>query len=132
MDWVEVAAKLYPVAGLLLGAGGLTALIQARGDVKKGIKEVEIASDAADTDYLATVIRMQSEAILKPLQEKVDDLENDVKELQTTVEELNQEKFQLIRRADAYEVYIERLTQHIDSGQGPPAPSRPPTLKPLS
>jgi len=131
VDWGEVVGNLYPVFGLLMGAGGLTAFYQARNDAKKGFKEVEIASDAADTDYLETVIKMQSEAILKPLQERVGSLERDLETVKGTVASLEQEKFQLIRRADAYEIYIERLKNHIDQGLGPPSPERPENLKPL-
>lgn len=123
------------VGGLLLGGGGLVAFYTARSDAKKGIRETDIAEETADANYLERVIQLQSEALFKPLQQEVitlraevGTLRVDLKAANHRIDELEDDKYRLVRRADAYEDYIKRLISHVEAELGPPAPERPSNL----
>lgn len=129
MDWESIRNIAVTIFGLGAGGGGVVAWYKAHQDSKKGIRESDLAETVADTNYLERVIQLQTEALFTPLQNEVLGLRKDVRELNGRIDELEEEKFHLIRRADSYEFYIERLIDHVDKGLGPPAPQRPASLR---
>lgn len=128
MNWLDLG---YGFVALLLGGGGLVAWYKARQEAKQGIKQVEISEDVAISDQWRTIIETQTKSIVDPLVAQVARLQGDVTLLQQKVESLQQEKGELVRRADAYEDYIEVLVRHIRDELPPPEPARPVHLKPL-
>lgn len=122
MEWLNIG---YGLVTLLLGGGGVAALYKARQDAKQGARQGEIDEDVAISEQWRNIIETQAKSIVDPLVAQVSRLQGEVSVLQKEVKELKAEKDTLISRADSYEVYIETLIHHIDSGKGPPAPSRP-------
>lgn len=128
MEWLNY---VYGFVALLLGGGGFAALYKARQDAKQGAKQGEIDEDVAISEQWRNVIETQTKSLVEPLVGQVARLQGELSVLQGEVRALKEEKNVLIGRADSYEVYIDTLVQHIDSGKGPPAPSRPEHLVPL-
>lgn len=128
MTWYEY---VYGVVALVLSGGSAGVIYKARKEAKNGLKQVEINGDIAVSDQWRQIIETQTKAIVDPLVAQVSRLQGDVTVLQQKVEGLQQEKTDLIRRADSYEDYIDDLVKHILDRKGPPAPDRPPHLRPL-
>src|SRR5690554_3326723 len=128
MEWLT-----YVVGAIsLLGGGtGIAAIYKARQDAKQGIRQGEIDEDVAISEQWRNIIETQAKSIVDPLVAQVARLQGEVSVLQKEVKALKEEKNTLINRADSYEAYIDTLIHHIDSGKGPPAPSRPEHLVPL-
>ena len=118
MTWSEFAPWVPAVLSVLLGSGGAVAWYQARADSRRGVRDLEIAEDAAASARWQAIVKTQTESLLEPLMKRVGALE-------VEVAELRREKTEWERRERLWERWAMSLVGHINDRKDPPPPAPP-------
>ena len=79
-------AVVIGIATLLLGSGGVSAIVKARSDRRQGIATTEVAEDDALSNRWKSIIEAQTASLLEPLQQRLRDVEEKVGKLEAELE----------------------------------------------
>ena len=80
LRWTEAV-----IAGLL-GSGGLVAWFKLRSDSRAGVASHELAEDQAISQNWQRIIEVQTEALIQPLQNRLQSIEVEFRELKAELE----------------------------------------------
>ncbi|QGJ95266.1 hypothetical protein QDA11_gp46 [Microbacterium phage Jayden] len=83
MPWL---APLIAVASLVLGGGGIAALLRLRHDKRMGVAQQEAAEDDALSNRWKAIIETQTKVLLEPMQEQITSLKVEVAEVKVELE----------------------------------------------
>lgn len=118
MDWLPV---VWPtIAAFLVGGGGV-AWYNAVKQGKQGDRAAEVAASDSGTSAWEKMLKTQVEVIVNPLKESV-------VSLTARVALLEAEREEWTRKERLYWKWTDDLVDHINAGNPPPPPSRPPGL----
>lgn len=81
---------LAGLAAFVAGLGGVAALLRVRVDKKVGVAQQEVAEDDAITERWKSIIQVQTESLLKPMQEEITKHAGKIAELETKLERSQQ------------------------------------------
>lgn len=118
ISWFTAAITL--VVGLF-GGGGISSYVQARTDRKRGIGQVEVSQNDAIAHRWQAIVTTQTEALVTPLRERVDELEDDLRDMKLELSTSRAKYWRAIMYIRQLQTYIIR---HLPDGQ-PHTPDPP-------
>lgn len=108
-------------SGLLLGSGGVAAVVKAVSDRRQGIDSHEVAEEDAIIDRWRALSDAQIKVLLEPLQNRLSAVEDEVEALK---EELKVSRAKYWRAIAYIRVLLTWITRHVpESAPPPPDPS---------
>lgn len=123
-DSIPWLAPTITVLTLLLGGGGIGALLKVRHDKRVGIAQQEVAEDDALSNRWRAIIEAQTVSLLKPMQERIGTLETKVGSLEADLEASRKKYWSAVTYIRQLLTWITRhLPPDIESTQVPQAPA---------
>lgn len=120
-DWLALVAG---IGILLTGGGGVVAWMKQRRDAKNGIRQETRADEDSLNARAIAIVESQFTFLVKPLQEKVDELETKVKDLTTEVEAQKTKYWKAITHIRLLYSYIAKhMTNELETTPPPPPPA---------
>ena len=120
---VDIGDFLVPITTIivaLLGGGGVVAWVRANHDHKIGVAQQEAAEDDALSARWESLIRAQTESLIKPLQEQVASLTTKVDELDESLRQTQRRYWKSITYIRTLLTWVGRNLPHGSST--PPDP----------
>lgn len=115
--WVTV---FVAIATLVFGGGGVAALMKAHWDRQAGIEAHEVDEDDAITRHWEALSKAQIEVLLNPLRERLTEVEQTVKRLET---ELDASRKKYWTAIPFIRVLLAMLHRHVPDVALPPIPA---------
>ena len=112
------------IGTLLLGGGGVAALIKARSDSRQGVAQQETAEDDALSNRWKAIIEVQTKSLLEPLQTRLHEVEGTVARLEKDLQESRRKYWSAISHIRTLYTWIARhMPDDIEHTQIPNPPA---------
>jgi hypothetical protein len=119
--WLTPAIALMT---LVLGGGGIAALLKVRHDKRMGVAQQETAEDAALSARWEAIIRTQTVSLLEPLQARLKDVESKVNALEEELAASRRKYWAAIAYVRILLTWISRhMPDDVEHTQVPPPPA---------
>ncbi|AWY05397.1 membrane protein [Microbacterium phage Metamorphoo] len=119
MPWL---GPLIAVATIVLGGGGLAALLRVRHDKRIGVAQQETAEDDALSNRWRAIIETQTKVLLEPMEKQIGELKGEVAGLKSEVAESRRKYWGAIGYIRTLSNWIARhLPESIEQVPPPPA-----------
>ncbi|AWY06054.1 hypothetical protein SEA_ROBSFEET_47 [Microbacterium phage RobsFeet] len=119
MPWL---GPLIAVATIVLGGGGLAALLRVRHDKRIGVAQQETAEDDALSNRWRAIIETQTKVLLEPMEKQIGELKGEVAGLKVEVAESRRKYWGAIGYIRTLSNWIARhLPESIEQVPPPPA-----------
>jgi hypothetical protein len=119
IPWLTPAITIVTI---LLGGGGLAALLRLRHDKRIGIAQQETAEDDAISNRWKAIIEAQTQSLLEPMTRRLVTLEESVGRLETELGESRRKYWGAINHIRTLNNWIARhLPESIEQVPHPPA-----------
>jgi len=119
MPWLT---PLIAIATIVLGGGGLAALLRVRHDKRLGVAQQETAEDDALSNRWRAIIETQTKVLLEPMEKQIGELKGEVAGLKTEVAESRRKYWGAIGYIRTLNNWIARhLPESVEQVPPPPA-----------
>lgn len=110
---------LMALLGLIFGGGGVAAIMKARYDRAQGVAALEVTEDDAISARWQSIIEAQTESLVKPLRERLVEVEDKVKALEADLTAIRSRYWKAIAHI---RVLMTWIRSHIGTSHDAPAP----------